>query len=309
MMVDQNRLCIGFIGTGSIGKPLARCLAEGGYPIMLSDASRPAVRRYAAEIGARVADSPATLAASVDVVIMMLPNSHIVREVVAGSNGVIVGARPGMLLIDMSSGIPEITRELGAQARRAGAALIDAPVSGGVAAAEKGELTIMVGGAEQDIELARPILETMGSRVITTGGIGSAHAMKALNNMISAAGFVASMEALLIGKRAGLDPQLMVDVLNASSGANSATQRKLKQCVLSGKYESGFSLDLMLKDVSIAADMADETETAVQFTRLCRDLWKQAADYLGSGQDHTAMAKYLEHVAYGDEPKGQGQGA
>ena len=155
----------------------------------------------------------------------------------------------------------------------------------------------MAGGDETDIARAEPVLRAMGSSLLRTGGVGTAHAMKALNNLVSAGGFLIGIEALLIGQRFGLDPALMVDVLNASTGVNNSTQKKFKQFVLSRRFDAGFSLDLMVKDLGIALDVAHSTHTAAPFSALCSEMWRSARALLGPGQDHTALAKLCEHLA------------
>jgi len=147
------------------------------------------------------------------------------------------------------------------------------------------------------VEFVRPVLDAMGKSVIHTGIVGSAHAMKALNNLVSAGGFLIGVEALMIGQRFGLDPEVMVDVLNSSTGMNNSTQKKFKQYVLSRAFNSGFGLDLMVKDLTIATGIAEETATPVPFSSLCRELWASAGTMLGKGQDHTAVAKLVEQLA------------
>jgi 3-hydroxyisobutyrate dehydrogenase len=170
-------------------------------------------------------------------------------------------------------------------------------VSGGVARAETGTLAIMAGGDAAAIDRAEPVLRAMGSSVLRTGAVGSAHAMKALNNLVSAGGFLIGIEALLIGQKFGLDPAVMTDVLNAATGRNNSTEKKFRQFVLSRSFDSGFALDLMVKDLSIALEVARETGTAAPFAALCRELWAAAGATLGPGQDHTAMAQLSERLA------------
>ncbi|MDN5844465.1 MAG: NAD-binding protein, partial [Alcaligenaceae bacterium] len=165
------------------------------------------------------------------------------------------------------------------------------------ARAQTGDLTIMVGGAADQVERVRPVLAAMGKQVLHTGSVGSGHAMKALNNLVSAGGFLIGVEALMIGQRFGLDPEVMVDVLNVSTGMNNSTQKKFKQFVLSRSFASGFGLDLMVKDLSIALSIAEKEGTPSPFSALCRELWAEGAKMLGPGQDHTAVAKFVEAMA------------
>ena len=199
-------------------------------------------------------------------------------------------------MIEMSSGVPARTQTFAADVARVSADLIDAPVSGGVDRARTGELAIMVGGAAPVVDRARPILSAMGTSILPTGQVGSAHAMKALNNLVSAAGFMISVEALLIGKRFGLDPAVMVDVLNASTGVNNSTQKKLKPFVLSRTFDSGFGLDLMVKDLTIALGIAREGGVAAPLAAQVRELWA-AALASGVGPDHTEAARFSERLA------------
>jgi 3-hydroxyisobutyrate dehydrogenase len=204
---------------------------------------------------------------------------------------------PGTLLVDMTSGQPAVTRRLAEALASAGVTLIDAPVSGGVPRARDGTLAIMAGGPDAALDRAEPVLRAMGTTIHRVGGVGAGQAMKALNNLVSAGGFLIGVEALLIGSRFGLDPAVMVDVLNASTGMNNSTQRKFKQFVLSRSFDAGFGLDLMVKDLGIALEVGRDTATPAPFAALCREMWAAAAAMLGPGQDHTAIAKLSERLA------------
>lgn len=284
---------IGFVGLGNMGGPMAARLAAAGHGLLLHDADAGRARAAAARGHGAVADLPG-LAASSDLVITILPTS---REVLSVAEAMAPALRPGTVLAEMSSGLPSATQALAARLAAHGVAVIDAPVSGGVAKARTGELAIMVGGEDAAVARAMPALQAMGTTILRTGGVGSAHAMKALNNLVSAAGFVAAVEALLIGKRFGLEPALMVDVLNASTGMNNTTQRKLKQFVLSRSFDSGFGLDLMVKDLSTALAVAADGHTPAPLSAQVRELWAAAQALLGPGQDHTAMAEFCERLA------------
>ncbi len=288
---------IGFIGLGAMGEPMAARLAGAGYALAVHDADPVRTARIAAALGARAAATPAEAAADSDCLVTMLPSSAVVAAVLEGPAGVLAGLPPGALIVEMSSGVPEETRKLAALCADRGVTLIDAPVSGGVPRARTGTLTIMAGGEAAVIDRAEPMLNAMGNAIQRTGPVGSAHAMKALNNLVSAGGFLIGIEALLIGARFGLDPALMVDVLNASTGMNNSTQKKFRQFVLSRRFDSGFGLDLMVKDLGIALGVADATATPAPFSSLCRALWGGAQVHLGPGQDHTAMAKLSELMA------------
>jgi 3-hydroxyisobutyrate dehydrogenase len=293
----SSKQTIGFIGLGSMGWPMAALLHKAGYPLLVIDASAERAQKFAKEIGGTVAASNRVLAQGSDIIVTILPTSAIVDSVLNGPEGVIAGLRPDTVIVEMSSGVPTITRTLAEQVAAVKAHLVDAPVSGGVPRAITGELAIMFGGNTALLERVRPVLECMGTAITHTGDVGSAHAMKALNNLVSAGGFLIGVEALLIGKRFGLDPAAMVDVLNASTGMNNSTQKKFKQFVLSGKYNAGFGLDLMVKDLSIALGIGRDTNTPTPFASLCREMWAASAAMLGPGQDHTAVTKMSEKLA------------
>ena len=288
---------IGFIGVGSMGRPMAARLIAAGYAVIALDANRQLADDFARNSGATAAASAAELAKLSDCIITMLPTSAIVESVVLGDQGVLAGLKPGTRILEMSSGVPTRTQALAESVQQAGGKLLDAPVSGGVPRAESGELAIMVGGDAEDVAAVTPILEAMGKSIVHTGTVGSAHAMKALNNLVSAGGFLIGIEALMIGQRFGLDPEVMVDVLNSSTGMNNSTQKKFKQYVLSRAFNSGFGLDLMVKDLSIATGIAAESATPAPFSTLCREMWASAGALLGKGQDHTAVAKLIEQLS------------
>ncbi len=288
---------IGFIGLGAMGEPMVARLTAAGYALTVYDADAARTARVAAAVGARAAATPKDTASTSDILVTMLPSSAIVEKVLEGDDGALAGLAEGALIVDMSSGVPDITRTLAGKVAELRIAMIDAPVSGGVSRARTGELAIMAGGDAAAIDRAEPVLKAMGTSIVRTGPIGSAHAMKALNNLVSAGGFLIGIEALLIGQKFGLDPALMVDVLNISTGMNNSTQKKFKQFVLSRKFDAGFGLDLMVKDLGIALGVANATSTPAPFSGLCLDMWASAQKVLGPGQDHTAVAKFSELIA------------
>jgi 3-hydroxyisobutyrate dehydrogenase len=285
---------VGFIGLGAMGRPMSARVAGAGFPLAVLDRDSQRAGAVAAETGATWSANGRELAQASDVVITILPTSTAVGDALGGPDGVLAGLKPGALVIDMTSGVPTETRTLAALVAAAGGVLIDAPVSGGVPRARTGELAIMVGGDPAAIERAEPVLRSMGTSIMRTGDVGSAHAMKALNNLVSAGGFLLGIEALLIGQRFGLDPATMVDVINASTGMSNSSQKKFKQFVLSRQFNAGFGLDLMVKDLGIAMGVARDTNTPAPVSALVREMWAAAQAMLGPGQDHTAVAKLSE---------------
>lgn len=286
---------IGFVGLGNMGRPMALRLAAAGYVLHLVDARPSVAQEVAAETGGRALSSAADLGPGVDAVILMLPDGKTVRQVVV-EQGLASRMPRGSLLVDMGSCEPGGTAALGRELAAAGIDVVDAPVSGGVPRARTGELTIMAGGAAAAVARARPLLETMGNRIYETGPLGSGQAMKSLNNFVSAVGLVATCEAVAVGRSFGLEPQVIAEVLNGSTGKNNTTEHKLRQFILSGTFGSGFSLDLMVKDLGIAAGVARESHVQPVLVEECLRMWKAAQQQLGPGRDHTEMARWVDSV-------------
>jgi 3-hydroxyisobutyrate dehydrogenase len=284
---------VAVIGLGNMGVPMGACLIKAGYAVTGFDLLEPARQKFVAA-GGRVANAIASAVAAADVVIMLLPNGKIVRDAVSAMRAHL---RTDTILVDMSSSDPIGTRSLGEELIAAGAAFIDAPVSGGVRRAVTGTLAIMVGGDGGTIDRVQPLLDAMGSSIFRTGALGSGHAMKALNNYVSAAGLVAAVEALQVGRKFGLDPALMTDILNVSSGRNNTTELKLKQFIISETFDDGFPLRLMAKDVRTADDVAHALGIATPLADLCAGLWDAAARELSEKANHTEMIRYLERLS------------
>ncbi len=285
---------IGVAGIGNMGWPMAARLVAAGFDVAAFDTASGRAQEFCEKCGGAAAMTAAEAASGADAVITILPTSKHVAEVCEQMRG---SLRPGAFVIEMSSGIPSVTRDIARRFKADGVVMIDAPVSGGLARARTGELAIMVGAEKSELERAEPVLRAMGTAITHVGSVGAGQAMKALNNLVSAGGFLIGIEALLIGQRFGLDPALMVDVLNASTGVNNSTQKKFKQFVLSRQFDSGFGLDLMVKDLSIALEVGSDTATPAPFAHLCRQMWADALERLGPGQDHTAVAKFSEQLA------------
>lgn len=297
-MDRKNTERIGFVGIGNMGWPMAARLVAGGYDVQVHDISAERAARFVAECGGSAAHGLGALAARSDVVVTILPTSDQVEAVLFGAGETLASRmRPGTIVIDMTSGQPARTIAFGQRLAITGIAMIDAPVSGGVARAETGELAIMAGGEAATLDTCRPLLERMGTTILGTGPLGSGQAMKALNNLVSAGGFLIGIEALLIGKKFGLDPTTMVDILNASSGSNNSTQKKFKQFVLSERYDSGFALALMAKDLGIALELAHQNGVETPFAEHCRKIWAEASAALGMKADHTELARFAARRA------------
>ena len=287
----ERGAAVAVIGLGNMGGPMARRLVGAGYEVTGFDLSEDATARAAAA-GVVVADSPTAAVVGAAGVVLMLPNSDVVTDVLR-TPGLLEASAPGALVIDMSSSEPTRTRALGAECALAGRRMIDAPVSGGVRGAEAGTLTVMVGGATRDVEDARPLLEVFG-RVVHAGEIGAGHAVKALNNLMSATHLWATSEAVLAGRRFGLDPAVLLAIVNTSSGRSGSSENKWPNFILPGTYDSGFGLGLMLKDMKIAVHLAEESGVPSPLGAAAVALWEKAAGDLPPTADHTEVARWLE---------------
>ena len=296
---------IGFVGVGNMGWPMAANLVKAGFEVAVVDAAPSRAAGFAKEVGGRAADNVADAVRDAEAVVTILPTSKHVAAVVDEIKDVL---QDGAVVIEMSSGVPSVTRSLASILGQRGCSILDCPVSGGVSRARTGDLAIMAGGDAALLDRIEPVLMAMGNSVHRCGGVGNAQAMKALNNLVSAGGFLIGIEALLIGQKFGLDPAMMVDVLNSSTGMNNSTQKKFKQFVLSRRFNSGFGLDLMVKDLGIALEVGRDTDTPTPFAALCREMWSSAIKVLGPGQDHTAVAQLVEQLG-GEALSGGNSGA
>ena len=292
-MSDTSSQRVGFVGLGTMGAPMTRRIADAGWTLAVYDTDAPRCSALAEEIGARNCRSLGEIGDASDIVITMLPNGSIVRDA-AMENGFASVLANGAVVVDMSSSAPMGTRDLGAALAKTGIVLFDAPVSGGVRKAVDGSLAIMLGGDDTEaLERVEPLLTCMG-RIFPAGGLGAGHAIKALNNYISAAGLAAASEALIVARAFGVDPDVMVDIVNASTGRNNSTENKMKPFVIPGKYaDAGFALDLMAKDVATAAELSAELGLDLPGLKVARDLWQAAKAELGTGRDHTEIHRYL----------------
>lgn len=283
---------VGFVGIGNMGAPMVRCLAKAGHAVLAYDLRREATDALAASApNIAAASTPAEIAERCRIVITMLPESRHVRAAVDGL--LKAGLPKGAIIVDMSSSFPLDTRSLGADLAARGIGMVDAPVSGGVPKAISGTLAIMAGGASATVDEVDAVLKAMG-QVHRTGALGSGHAMKALNNYVSAAGLVATAEALLVGQKFGLDGATMVKVLNASTGRNNTTENKAERYMLSRKFDSGFTLALMEKDVGMARRLAGELGIGAAELDFVSSYLGRALDDLGKDADHTAVMKFAE---------------
>ena len=281
---------VGFIGLGMMGAPMASCLSRAGYNLVVHDADIQRVGVLAESLSA----SPLSVdnVAGLDVLITMLPNSDIVEDVLFSQKWA-ERLPAGAVVIDMSSSVPSRSRTLAERLRQLGLCYLDAPVSGGVKRAELGKLAILVGGESEVLSHCQSLLSVMGDS-LHIGTAGSGHAAKALNNYVSATGLAATVEALQVARRFGIDPEVMTDVLNVSSGRSNTSENKVKQFMLSGTYASGFALKLMDKDLQIAKGLAAAVDYPLRLGEYSIGLWHQCAESVSATADHTEMYHLLD---------------
>ena len=288
---------IGFIGIGVMGAPMAGHLAKASYALTLHDLNRAASDKVAAaHEGILVAETPKAVAKVSDIVITMLPSGEYVREVALGNSGLIDGLRAGALLLDTSSSEPWLTVETAKALAEKGVDMVDAPVSGAQSGAQSAELVFMVGGEKGPVSRVSPLLEIMGKQVFHLGPLGAGHAMKCINNLITAMTFMATAEGLALGKQFGLDPDVMTDVLNVSTGMSWISQTQIRQRITSRKFDDAFKLDLMVKDIGIAMELANSQGLPLPLSALGHHLWKAAGRHAGEGSSISNMVRWVEHV-------------
>jgi 3-hydroxyisobutyrate dehydrogenase len=281
-----------FIGLGRMGLPMTRRLAAAGIAVRGFDLSEQARGALAEIDGAQAAASAAEAAVGAGAVILMLPTSDAVEGVLLGE-GLLDALEPPTILIDMGSSEPLRTRELAQRAAERGLEMLDAPVSGGVRKAVDGTLTIMAGGSSAAFEACRPLLDAMGGAVRHVGGPGAGHALKALNNLLSAVHLLASCEALAVAERFGLDPDVFVDVVNQSSGRSGSTDVKLPDYVIPAKFDSGFTMGLMVKDMAIAVTLGEGLGLEPELGEAALDAWTRAVAELSPDADHTEISRWV----------------
>ena len=263
---------------------------RAGYELVVRDADRDVEQRFADQPGATSGREAAAFA-DAGVVITMLPDGRVVQDALL-KDGIAEALAAGAVVVDMSSSSPHDTRELGRELGRRSIALVDAPVSGGVARATDGTLAIMAGADDESaVDRVLPILGVLGRRVFRTGPLASGHAMKALNNFCAAASYAALAEALVLGRSFGLTPSTMVEIVNNSTGRSFSSEVVFGEEVVTGRYGTGFALGLLAKDVTIAAGIAEGSGIDAPLCELVQRRWAEAAQALGFAADHSVAYK------------------
>lgn len=291
----MDKPSIGFIGLGIMGTPMSRHLAAADYSLLLYDINTASAHSAAGDYeNISVAETPRAVAESSDIVITMLPSGKPVQEVTLGKNGLIEGFKPGALLLDTSSSEPQLTIETSRVLKEKKVDMVDAPVSGAQWGAEAAELVFMVGGDKETVSRILPLLRIMGRRVFHLGPLGSGHIMKSINNIITAMTFMATAEGLVTGAKHGLDPEVMTDVLNESTGMSWISKTQIKQRITSRTFDDPFKLDLMVKDINIAVNLAKEIGLDLPLSFLGSSLWEKAKESAQKESSISDMVKWLE---------------
>lgn len=287
---------IGLVGTGVMGIPMSKRLLAAGHQLVLYDV-KPEAMTPLLEMGAEASSSPADLAERCGKVITMLPNSTIVEEVVLGEKGLSRGFAAGSILMDMSSSVPTSTRKIAAALAERSVEMLDAPVSGGPWGAEAGSLTIMVGGKEEVYQECLPILQAMGKNIFLIGPNGAGHTIKTINNMMFAISMLGVAEGLVLGVKAGLPPEKIIEVVGTGSGRSFALDTKAVRHVLANDYKPGFTTDLLYKDVDIATTLGKQLGVPMLAANLAQQMLGMARGRGMNAMDNSCIIKLLEEAA------------
>lgn len=288
---------LGFIGLGIMGEPMAGHLANAGYRLSVYDIDKNrSDKLVAASSNITAMSSPKAVAEVSDIVITMLPSGEYVKETALGESGLLHGFSPGSILLDTSSCEPWLTVETAGALAEHGIAMVDAPVSGAQIGAKNAELVFMLGGDKKAIERVSPLLDVLGKQSFHLGPVGSGHAMKCINNLITSVTLLATAEGLTIGKEFGLDPEVMTDVLNVSTGESWISHTHIKQRITSRKFDDPFKLGLMVKDIEIAMKLAGKLNLSLQLSRLDQEMWTAAREHAGADTSVSNLVRWLEHA-------------
>ncbi|ANI80201.1 NAD(P)-dependent oxidoreductase [Sphingobium sp. EP60837] len=286
---------IGFAGVGRMGAPMVRRLLEAGYEVTVFDPNAEAVSSLQ-ERGARAALTPAELAKNSDIIFLSLPTPDIVEQVIGGENGMIE-AGGERIVVDLSTTGPSVAQKMAAMLSSVGMLPVDCPVSGGVAGAERGTLALMAACANDVLPRIRPVLENLGTLTHVGEQVGMAQMLKVLNNIISVTSLAICSEALVAGVKAGLDPQIMMDVINAGSGRTNATTDKIPKYVLTRQFDFGFALGLSAKDLRLCIEETAKLGAPMAVGGAVRQMVDAAVEHLGPAADLTEIIRPLEQQA------------
>ncbi|MEP6857680.1 MAG: NAD(P)-dependent oxidoreductase [Gemmatimonadales bacterium] len=294
MRTNPSIMKVAFLGLGDIGGLMAAHLARDPFDVVVWNRTSSKADRFAREHKARVAPTPSAAVKDADVVITCLPSSVEVEAVLHGENGMLEALRKGAVLIDCTSGDPPTSRSIAAELRQRGVDFIDAPVSGGTTAAKAGSLTVMWGGEPAVFERVRPVIEAFGKKIVHAGPVGSGDALKAVNNALLAVHILSTAEGLAVLVKAGVDPKVALEVINASSGRSNSSENLIPQRVLTRAFPRTFRLALLDKDIGIASVLAEDLDARTPVISLAAKRFHEAREMLGEEADHVEAVKMVE---------------
>ena len=286
---------IGFVGLGIMGKPMSKNLLKAGYELVVYDLNQDAVKDVVAA-GAAMGENTKALAAQSDIIITMLPNSPHVKSAVLGENGILEGMKPGAILVDMSSIAPLASKEVCEQVEAKGCEMLDAPVSGGEPKAVDGSLSIMVGGKAEVFEKVKDILQVMGATVVLCGDIGAGNTTKLANQVIVALNIAALSEALVLGKKAGVDPEAIYNAIRAGLAGSTVMDAKAPM-MIAGNFNPGFRIELHIKDLNNVLETGHSVGAALPMTAQVMEMMQWLKANGKAMEDHSAIVRYYEALA------------
>jgi 3-hydroxyisobutyrate dehydrogenase len=291
-----NGLSVGFIGLGKMGRPMSLNILKKGFPLTVSNRSRRVVDEVASQ-GATAAGGPAEVAEKTDVVCLCLPVPATVDEVVLGSGGVLEAIRPGSVVLDFSTIGPGTCRAVAEKLREKDCWYLDAPVSGGTTGAEAGTLTVMVGGERAQYERVLPVLEAVGRKIVYAGPVGAGAVVKLMNQLLVAINLAGAAEAMVLGVKAGVDPQLLYDTISSATGNSAQLSRNFPDMIFKGKFDPMFSVDLLHKDVGLGLEVGKDTRVRMLMSALALQILEEAREAGHGEEDIAAVIRPLEKLA------------
>lgn len=283
---------VGVIGLGNMGRGMALSLKRGGYKVLGFDAA-PGVAEKLQDEGVEARASVADISRDSDVLILSLPTSDIVEKVVLGEGGVAASAKSGLIVVDTTTADPNSTRKVAAALREVKVGFVDGPVSGGPKGAATATMTMVLGGSEQDVATVEPILSVISAKRVHVGPVGAGHVTKIINNLLTGVHLLATSEAVRAAEAVGVDPQKLVEALNGGSGRNSATLTNYPTWIFNDKFDSGFTMKLMRKDVRLAMDLLRSIDANAPISAEAGRLWAESASSIGDAEDFNRIVQFV----------------
>jgi len=284
---------VGVIGLGNMGRGMALSLKRGGYTVLGFDAAEGVAGKLDAE-GVSERASIADITRDSDVLILSLPTSAIVEEVVLGPAGVAASAKPGLIVVDTTTVEPNSTRKVAAALAKVSVGFVDGPVSGGPKGAATATMTMVLGGSDEDVAAVEPMLAVMSAKRVHVGPVGAGHVTKIINNLLTGVHLLATSKAVRAAKAAGVDPEKLVEALNGGSGRNSATLTNYPTWIFTDKFDSGFTMKLMRKDVRLAMDLLRSQNIDAPIAEEAGRLWAESAQSIGDAEDFNRIVQFIE---------------